>query len=147
MAAGALAALAVAAVWLAQHNPIRPGRSDSARNAPAEALAQVATLPPVGAPSGVAPPRPSGQPPALRGGDHPGATPVSCPAAEPEVLVPPGQREAILALYRAVWSRRVDGSSLIKESSPVEPEELKVPLLEIAGLQAETKALEPGEDR
>jgi hypothetical protein len=41
----------------------------------------------------------------------------------------------------------VDGSSLIKESSPVEPEELKVPLLEIAGLQAETKALEPGEDR
>jgi len=67
---------------------------------------------------------------------------------EPEVLVPAGQWLTILRFQEAVWSGRVDVSSLRKESGkPVELEELKIPPLELAELDAEWKPLEPVTDR
>jgi len=51
-----------------------------------------------------------------------------------EVMVPPGQREAVLRLVAALQAGRVDAASLVKPPESLEPVELKVAPLEIKPL-------------
>jgi hypothetical protein len=65
-------------------------------------------------------------------------------SAEPQVLVEEGQWTAVMELYNAVWSGRVNGFSLPAKSAPtelearkvLEPAPLKITLLEVASLDA-----------
>ncbi len=53
---------------------------------------------------------------------------------EPEVIVPPGQREAVLRFYAAVLRRRTDASWALEEMKPLVVAELTIPPLEpVAG--------------
>jgi len=67
-------------------------------------------------------------------------------AVEAEVLVPPGQQEAILQLYEAVWSGRADAASLLAERGSLELVALKIAPLEVAALDLDSKPLEPASD-
>ncbi len=144
-AAGALAVLALVTVWLARREPPRPGalewtnnvqsqhHSQSGARVPDESVRQrVLPLRPVGPAAG------SRRPHVVRK--------VVVEAAEAEVLVPPGQREAILQLYEAVWSGRADAALLLAERGPLEPVALKIAPLEVAALDLDSKPFEPARD-
>ena len=53
---------------------------------------------------------------------------------EPEVIVPPGQREAVLRFYTVLWSGRVELSALLVKPGPLEIAELKIMPLEVPEL-------------
>jgi len=53
---------------------------------------------------------------------------------EPEVIVPPGQREAVLHFYVAVWSGRAGISTLVENAGPLEIAELKITPLQVPEL-------------
>ena len=53
---------------------------------------------------------------------------------EPEVIVPPGQREAVLRFYTVMWSGRVEVSALLVKPGPLEIAELKIMPLEVPEL-------------
>ena len=52
------------------------------------------------------------------------------------MIVPPGQREAVLRFYAAVWSGRAEISALQEKTGPLEIAELKIPPLEVPELPA-----------
>ncbi len=135
----ALVVLGVVAVWLARRRPVVPGTPEP----PAVASQQrpTVTAPAAEAASRARPSRPTEQAATPRG-----ATParghlkqVVAQVAEPEVLVPPGQHEAVLQLYAALRSGRVDPASLVAPSAPLEPAELKIAPLEVPKLEEEAK--------
>ena len=142
-AAGALVVLALVTMWLARREPARPGTPESAKNVPSQHHSQSgARVPdesvtprvrPVGSAAG------SRRPHIVRK--------VVLKAAEAEVLVPPGQREAILQLYEAVRSRRADAASLLAKRGSLEPVALKIAPLEVAALDLDSKPLEAASDR
>jgi len=126
-AAVAFVLVAVVVAWLAWRRPVVPGTRE-----PASAAEVVSRARPSGPTEQSATPR--------------GATParghlkqVVAQVAEPEVLVPPGQHEAVLQLYAALRSGRVDPASLVAPSAPLEPAELKIAPLEVIKLEEEAK--------
>ena len=53
---------------------------------------------------------------------------------ESEVIVPPGQREAVLRFYAAVWSGRAEVSALLEKAEPLEIAALKITPLAVPAL-------------
>ena len=150
VAAGALAVLAVVAVWLARRQPAAPGIAESARTiagqpppaAEAPALAGKAAP---GTRSSLPierPARPRGGVPVRRN-----VQPVVTGAAGLEVLVPPGQREAVLQLYEAVRRGRMDLASLFAQPAPLEPEQINIAPLQVDTLDLDSKSPEADRDR
>ncbi|HLW99569.1 MAG TPA: hypothetical protein VKR82_13055 [Candidatus Acidoferrales bacterium] len=66
------------------------------------------------------------------------------PARNPEVIVPPGQREAVLRLVNALQSGRVDAASLLKPVQSGEFALLKIAPIEVKPLVAEESKQDPG---
>lgn len=62
----------------------------------------------------------------------------------PEVIVPPGQREAVLRLVNALQSGRVDAASLLKPAQSGEFALLKIAPIEVKPLVTEEDKQDPG---
>lgn len=141
VAAGALAVLLLAAVWLARREPVVPRGFESAPGAANQRQAPIAE----GGPSEKAalrplPTRPVEQASARRGVAPPRkAVRWAARTDELEVLVPWGERAAVLRLYAAVWTGRADPASLLAQPAPLEPGALKIPPLEVAKFEVESK--------
>lgn len=149
VAAGALAVLALVAVWFVQRDSSSRGTMSSARKRSGSQQAQnVVPAPQESIGPRRVPAERVPRAPADLGADFAPKAVGSRAArsAEPEVLVPPGQRDAVLSFYAAALSRRADVSSLFREQRPLEPEELKIPRLEVAPLDTERKPSEPGRE-
>jgi hypothetical protein len=144
-AAGALVVLALVTMWLARREPARPGKPESAKNVPSQHHSQSgAGVPGESVTPRVLPVQPVGS---AAGSRRPHIVrKVVLKAAEAEVLVPPGQREAILRLYEAVRSGRADAASLLAERGSLEPVALKIAPLEVAALGLDSKPLEAASD-
>ncbi len=140
VAAGALAILALVALWLARRPPILPG-TEPPRTAgrqqgpPSEEPARAGKTPRGGR---SAPPFEQAATPGGKGSAFRGKRAAAARMAVPEVLVPPGQREAVLQFYNAVGSGRVDSASLLAPPPPLEPAKLKIVPLEVAKLDSDS---------
>jgi len=139
--AGALAVLVLSAVWLVRHELPHSTTSPSARNAPIEQRSRAAETTQA-AISQAEPVRPATH---VRGRES--VRPATAEANQPEVLVPRGEEAAVLRLYAAVWSGRVDVASLVAESPPLKPAEIRVAPLAVTPLGAATKAGERDANR
>ena len=148
-AAGALAVLALVAVWLARREPVGLGTNDSARNVQSQPNAvNNAGVPPESYTAQSLPPQSIGKSATTRGAvPAPQDVRPAVAKAEPEVLVPPGQREAILRLYAALQSGRTNAASLLAEAGSLQPAELKIPPLEVARLDLEPQSPEATRNR
>ncbi len=127
-AAGALAVLALVALWLARRPPVLPGTAEPPRTAggqqrPSREEPAPAELPVEQAAT------PRGKGSAIHLKRH-----VAVRTARPEVLVLPGQRAAVLQFYEAVGSGRVDTASLLVPPLPLAPAKLEILPLEVAKL-------------
>jgi len=144
-AAGALAVVTLVNMWFARRERARPWTLESAKDVPSQHYSQsgervadesvtprVLPVRPVGSAAG------SRRPHIIQK--------VVLKAVEAEVLVPPGQQEAILQLYEAVWSGRADAASLLAERGSLELVALKIAPLEVAALDLDSKPLEPASD-
>jgi hypothetical protein len=145
-AAGALAVLALVAVWLARRQPHEAGTTEQTARIthPQTAPDVVAALAGSQRATGQ-----HGKRAVSAGGTRRGIRAMQARATAPEVLVPPGQEESILQFYAAARSGLADLSSLFRESTSSEPEELKLKILplEVAPLEAEARPSEPGKGR
>ena len=138
IAAGALAVIALAG-FVARRGLHPPGPRDEVRVTPGLEKQRTAEVTPrQGGGSGNVHSRPSRQV-ADRGG--PRAVRAAA-ASEPEVLVPPGQHEAVLRFYRVVWDGRADAASLLAVPAPLRPAELKIAPLEVASLDSRNRSSE-----
>lgn len=132
-AAGAIAVLALLGVWFAIRAPRPPLGVLDTREALVIAREPVPRPAPERTAGPVRPSEPQ-SPRAGRGDDRP----------EPEVLVPPGQWEAMMQLYNAAQQGRVDAGALFYRRALLEqvaaelvpPAELKVKPLEVIPLDA-----------
>lgn len=133
VAGGAMAVLALVTVWFVRRGPIAPGN-----------VGLVAVNPGLNSP--IAPTQNTKpglilKPHARRVSAEPGKPTVR--RNEPEVLVEPGQDQAVVELYAAVWSGRVDPAPLLIEPQPLVPfPELKIEPLEIEELGEEARPLD-----
>ncbi len=149
VAAGALALLALVAVWFGRPSATKGPTSGSAHGiqiAPSQgrqaSVAQTAPTAEQTAPSG-------GQVPA-HGAARRGprlTRQLAASSAVPEVLVPAGQQEAVLRLYAALQSGRVDAALLLAPHAPLATAELYIPPLELDELEWQSKLDEPGQAR
>lgn len=140
-AAGALAVLVLAALWLARRPPVLPGtaeppRSAEGRQRPSREEPSPAGKTPGGARSALpveqaATPRGQGSAIHLK-------RQVGARTARPEVLVPPGQRAAVLQFYEAVGSGRVDTALLLVPPPPLKPPKLEIAPLEMAKIDLDS---------
>ncbi len=141
-AAGALAVLALVAVWLGQRRGSRMETAVRTEATPAPAQSR---------PSPVTQSSGAGEKPAAASAVRPARLArhsAAVAANEPEVLVPPGQWSAIVRFAQAVQSGRVDASSVLKEpAKSLLLEELKIPPLELARLDVDSKPPDPAPDR
>jgi hypothetical protein len=148
-AVGALAALALVAVWMARRATPGPGTHQPFQTT----VATERPAPNTGTPR---PQRTAAQPLVAQardeGAGRRGLTTVklgsrrgATSAAGPEVLVGPEERAAVLRFYDAVRSGRVDAASLLAAPAPLGPTELKIAPLDIAAIDMEWK--EPLSDR
>ena len=125
--AGALAVLVLMVVWFARQDgpkPVPTKQQHLAGNAVQQpghqsAGSNIASLPPATSAPDVRLPNRKVSPGVRK------AVP-----RQPDVIVPPGQREAVLRFYASVMSRRVDASWALNEMKPLEVAELKIPPLE-----------------
>jgi hypothetical protein len=143
-AALALAVLILTVAWFAWHAPARHAPPDSARNLPGNVPAkpQAGSTPSA---EGSASTRAQAEVAERAAGSRSGSPrfghPMqSVPAQvhEPQALVPPGERAAVLQLYAALQSHRVDASS-IRASPATATAQLDIEPLEIAQLGRITK--------
>jgi hypothetical protein len=148
IAAGALATVAVV-VWFAQRGP-------DSHHGPADAgiLTASRTSPPVERPrlSGASGAADLRRPSALGSSRTAQAAPVRAGVrplhrTDPPVIVPPGQREAVLQLYAAIWSGKTDGTPLAAPPAVRDVPELKIAPLVVPALGGEEKPAQPGGDR
>ncbi len=141
-AAGALAVLALVVVWLGQR---RGSRMETAVRTEATQAPAQSRPSPVTQSSG------AGEKPAaaraVRRAQVARRRVVAEPN-EPEVLVPPGQWSAIVRFEQALRSGRVDASLVLKEpAESLALEELKIPPLQLAKLDVDSKPPGPAPDR
>lgn len=130
--AGAVAVLLLV-VWLAPRVVVAPSREpETAQTQPPVSPVNppsVTPAPPESAPPQVVaavPPRTPRPPPPVE----------TARATQPEIIVAPGQMDAIRAFYRAARSPRVEGEALLATAAPLEPlPPLSVTRLEVPGLQ------------
>ena len=66
------------------------------------------------------------------------------PAQGPEVIVPPGQREAVLRLVNALQSGRVDAASLLRPAQTTDYAVLQIAPIEVKPLVSEESKQDPG---
>jgi len=142
-AVGALAVMAIVVVWFARREPTRPSMPPSAEHRASQALANKADALPTHKAAVQAPTMPGTQiqgHAGRRGAAH--RERVAVKASQPEVRVPPEEQAAVLRLYAALRSGRVDGGSLVAEPLPLAPVEINIAPLEVAPLDAAPKPTE-----
>ena len=131
VAAGALAVLVLMVIWFARQEgqePVPEPHQEVSREAAHQPVIE-SDKAPVAAARGEMPVRQNRE-----------SRPTGAPAVraarirEPEVIVPPGQREAVLRFYTVMWSGRVDVSALLVKPGPLEIAELKIMPLEVPEL-------------
>ena len=129
--AGALAVVVLMAAWFARREELRrtPGSDQAMINNTVQKLAGgadgggVAPIAHTKSQREINPARPRGT-----------RTLQSRQPREPEVIVPAGQREAVLRFYAAVWSGRAEVSAVLGRHGPIEIAELKITPLEVPKL-------------
>ncbi len=139
VASGALVVLMLLA-WFVRREPITPGNGEKvAENRPKAAVGARENAPvPILKQPGRRVSAPLGKRSFGRNGMR----------SEPEVLVEPGQDQAVVQLYAAVWRGRVDPAPLLTRSEPLVPfPELKIEPLKIEALDEEAKPLDSGPSR
>jgi hypothetical protein len=72
------------------------------------------------------------------------AAAIKTPAQGPEVIVPAGQREAVLRLVKALQSGRVDAASLMQPAQTGDYALLKIAPIEVKPLVTEEVKEDPG---
>jgi len=142
LTAGALAVVVLMAAWYARREGPR-SLSDSPQNLTGNVVQQSGNQP-VGASITPLPPSIPERSSHLPRRNTPTLVRVAVPR-EPGVIVPPGQRDAVLRFYAAVMSRRVDASWALEEMKPLEVAELKIPPLEVG--TGETSSPESGDSK
>ncbi len=147
--AGALAILALVAVWFARREATGSGTRPSTQTTVArrqqtpdrETAAQQSTGPPsLAIQSGYGGPE---RPSRTRARQGPWRRPGL--PGQAEILISPGERAGVLRLYDALRSGRVDAASLPAERTPLGLTELKIAPLELAAIGLEWK--EPPSDK
>ncbi len=140
-AVGAMAAVVLLTFWLVRRESPGPPRPASVASFVARPTANVPVASVPGAASTPLPARGS-SPRSKRP-----TGPVVAEAGLREVLVPPGQEQAILSFYRAMQSGRVDGSALLAKDEPIAPRELKIAPLELPPLDVNGASTEASKER
>lgn len=134
VAAGALAVLVLIVTWFARREgpePVPGAQRD---------MASLTVQPPMGTTTkgNVAAMDPAQPPRKLRPlPTNRMAAPRTARHREPEVIVPTGQREAVLRFYAAVISGRTDASWALEEMKPLEVTRLKIPPLEPVAVESD----------
>jgi len=137
VAAGALAVLVLMVIWFARQEGQEPVPG------PRQEVSKEAAHQPVIVPDEAHVAAARGEMPVRQNRE---LRPKGAPAVraarirEPEVIVPPGQREAILRFYAAVLSGRTDASWALEEMKPLKVAELKI--LPLEPVTSETRSPE-----
>ena len=134
--AGALAALALVAVWIARRSAVGPVTTETAQTAPIPR--------PLATGGNRATEKVGAELESLPGGRA--TRQLTTRATDPKALAPPGEQAAVLLLYESVQKRRIDTASLLASPVPSEPFSLEFAPLEVASLEIRPMPPEGGPD-